>query len=106
MLLPDFLIQDSDGFIHLAGHRIGLEHLVHYYNEGHSPEALACEYPTLSLSLIHRVIAFYLDNREEIDQYVARNQIEMDRQRAAIPKGPSLAELRDRLATTSSVNRG
>lgn len=106
MTLPDFLTQDSDGFIHIVGHRIGLEHLVHYYNQGDSPEALACEYPTLSLSLIHRVIAFYLDNRDEIDRYVARNQMEIDRQRATTPKGPTLAELRRRFAATIGAKRG
>jgi hypothetical protein len=60
MNLPSFLEQDSDGFVHVAGHRIGLQHLVHYYNEGFSPETLACEYPSLSLAEIHKVIAFYL----------------------------------------------
>ena len=40
MTLPEFLSQDSDGYIHVAGHRIGLQDLVYYYNEGHSAEAL------------------------------------------------------------------
>ena len=43
MTLPDFLTRDEDGFIHVAGHRIGLEHVIHYYNEGYSPEMLADE---------------------------------------------------------------
>ncbi len=28
MNLPDFLVQDRDGYIHLAGHRIGVRHVV------------------------------------------------------------------------------
>ena len=103
MILPDFLAQDPDGFIHVSGHRIGIEHLVHYYNEGYSPEMLACEYPTLGLSLIHRVIAFYLDHRDEIDQYVARNQAQIDRQRGTAARGPSLTELRERLAAATGA---
>lgn len=98
--LPDFLRRDLGSLIHLTGHRIGLEDLVHDYNEGYSPESLASEYPTLSLSLIHRVIAFYLDHREEVDRYIARNQIEVDRQRASAPRGPSVMEMRERLAAT------
>src|SRR5205823_2639409 len=30
MTLPEFLSQDSDGYIHVAGHRIGLQDLVYY----------------------------------------------------------------------------
>ena len=49
--LTSFLEQDTDGFIYVTGHRIGRQHLIHYYNEGFSPEMLACEYPSLSLAV-------------------------------------------------------
>jgi len=98
MTLPDFLTQDDDGFIHLTGHRIGLEHLVFYYNSGYSAEMLACEYPTLGLPIIHKVIAFYLENRDEVDRYAARCRETVAQQRQQATTGPSLAELRQRLA--------
>jgi uncharacterized protein (DUF433 family) len=101
MILPDFLSQDNDGYIHVAGHRIGLQDLVYYYNEGHSAEALADMFPTLTLALIHKLIAFYLEHRVDMDAYVARCEVEMARQRAAATRGPDLAELRRRLAGTS-----
>ena len=63
MILPDFLVQDSDGYIHLAGHRIGLQDVVYYYNEGCSAEELCEVFPTLPLALVHKVIAFYLESR-------------------------------------------
>ena len=97
MTLPDFLTEDADGFIHVTGHRIGLQHLVHYYNEGYSPEMLACEYPTLSLAVIHKVIGYYLESQAEVDRYVATCQEVIDRQRAAARPGPSVAKLRRRL---------
>jgi len=97
MTLPDFLTQDEGGWVSLAGHRIGLAHLVEYYNEGYSPEMLWDEYPALSLALIHKVIAFYLENRDEVDAYIAQCQEEIERQRRAAPPMPTLAELRRRL---------
>lgn len=97
MNLPDFLTQEPDGFIHLADHRIGLTNLVHYYNEGFSAEMLLCEFPTLTLALIHKVIAFYLENRDEVDAYAVQCQEEIERQRAAGKHAPSMAELRRRL---------
>lgn len=98
MTLPEFLTQDSDGYIHVAGHRIGLQDLVYYYNEGHSAEALLDMFPTLTLALIHKLIAFYLEHQVEVDAYMARCEAELAQQRAAAPHGPDLAELRSRLA--------
>jgi uncharacterized protein (DUF433 family) len=105
MTLPDFLTQHPYGEIRLTGHRIGLLHVVQYYNEGFSPEMLLEQFPTLPLSLIHKVIAFYLDNRAEVDAYVAKCEAELDQQRAAAPKGPSLAELRRRLESLHPVEK-
>ena len=68
--LPDFLTRNRHGEIRLTGHRIGLLHMVDRYNQGFSPEAILCDYPSLSLALIHKVIAFYLDNQAEVDSYV------------------------------------
>jgi uncharacterized protein (DUF433 family) len=103
MDLPDFLVQDTDGFLRLRGHRIGVQHVVHFYNEGYSAEMLAEEYPTLSLALLHKTIAFYLENQADVDAYVARCRDEIDQQAAAAPRGPGLAELRRRLAARRAL---
>jgi len=71
MALPDFLETDDGGFVHMAGHRIGLHHLVRMYTEGSSPEMIAAYYPSLPLPLIHRVIAFYLENQRDVDADIA-----------------------------------
>ena len=96
MTLPDFLTQGERGEIRLTGHRIGLFHLVHYYNEGYSPEMLVCQFPTLPLALVHKVIAFYLENQKDVDDYVARERAAIDQQRAT-GKHLDIAALRERL---------
>ncbi len=103
MTLPDFLIQDADGYIHVAGHRIGLQDVVYYYKEGYSPEALLEAFPTLPLALIHKVIAFYLEQTASVDAYVTTCEREVDRQRAVATQGPDVAELRRRLAAKQAV---
>lgn len=80
MNLPDFLT-NADGDIRLSGHRIGLYHVVCAYNDGESAEMIACRYPTLPLSLVHKVIAFYLENQTEVDAYVSACAAELDEQR-------------------------
>jgi uncharacterized protein (DUF433 family) len=108
MTLPDFLSSDDGGFIHVTGHRIGLHHVLRLYNEGHSPEMIAAHFPTLSLALVHKIIAFYLDIKPEVDSYIADHHKEMQRQIAAAKPGASVAELRARLAASHLFhnNRG
>jgi uncharacterized protein (DUF433 family) len=97
MQLPPFLTADDGGFIHARGHRIGLTHLVRRYKEGYTPEMLQAYYPTLSLALIHKIIAFYLENEADVDAYMATQDREVQRQIAAARPSPTLAELRKRL---------
>lgn len=98
MILPEFLVQDADGFIHVAGHRIGLQDIAYYYDEGCSAEDLCEIFPTLPLVLVHKLLVFYLENPAEVDAYVAACESEMERQRRATTRGPNVAELRRRLA--------
>jgi uncharacterized protein (DUF433 family) len=97
MNLPEFLVDHPDGEIRLTGHRIGLYHVVYFYNEGFSPEMLVGQFPTLPLALVHKVIAFYLENQAEVDAYVARHEAECERLRANAPASSGLVQLRQRL---------
>jgi uncharacterized protein (DUF433 family) len=83
MNLPEFLQRNADGEICLTGHRISLYYIVHHYNEGDSPEMLVCRYPTLPLALVHKVIAFYLENRAEVGAYMAECRTQLEEQRSA-----------------------
>ncbi len=103
MNLPDFLVQDAADYIHVAGHRIGLQDIAYHYNEGCSAEELCEVFPTLPLAMIHKVIAFYLENIADVDSYVAACEVEMETQRAAAPRGPDRAELRRRLAAKQTA---
>jgi uncharacterized protein (DUF433 family) len=97
MTVPDFLTKDEFDHIRLTGHRISLEDIVYYYNEGYSAESLVGQFPTLSLALIHKVIAFYLENQAEVDKYAEAELAACERLRAEGPGAPSLVELRERL---------
>ena len=101
MQLPDFLTKLPDGEIQLTGHRIGLYHLIQRYSEGESAEMIAVRYPTLSLSLVHRVIAFYLDNSREVDAYIASCSAAINDQQRLAPR-VNLNALRWRLANQKS----
>ena len=96
MTLPDFLTADEYGGINLAGHRISLAYFVRLYNQGYSAEMIALEFDVLPLALVHKTIAFYLENRADVDAYAARVEQEAQRLAAASNPNPNLAELRRR----------
>ena len=95
--LPPCLHWHPDGEIRLVGHRIGLYHFIFYYNQGYTAEMLQCQFPTLELALIHKVIVFYLEHKNAADDYVAQYQAALDQLRAAGFHAPSVIELRERL---------
>jgi uncharacterized protein (DUF433 family) len=97
MTLPDFLRADEQGEIFLAGHRVTLYHVLKDYREGFSAEMLAAAYPTVPLAMVHKVIAFYLENQEEVGRYLNETRAEIERQAAAPARGPSPSELKRRL---------
>src|SRR5688572_9716773 len=99
LTLPDFLRDDGFGYVLLVGHRVGLVDVVYYYNQGYSAEMLVGMFPTIPLLLVHKVIAFYLENQAAVDRYVEEHGVEMERQRASAAgrTGPTLQELRERL---------
>ncbi len=97
MNLPDFLTRDRYGCIHLAGHRVGLRHVVELYNDRYTPEMIHDHFPTLPLALIHKVIACYLENQAEVDAYVRQSREALERQAASPQPGPDAAELRRRM---------
>ena len=97
MTLPDFLCETSDGDVRVAGHRIRLIDIARCYNEGFSPEGIFDCYPTLSLALIHKCIAFCLENEPLVDKLLAEDAKALERMLVQSRTTPDLAELRKRM---------
>jgi uncharacterized protein (DUF433 family) len=98
MTFPDFLVNQPDGEIVLAGHRITIVNVLDSYNDGDSVEMIAAKFPTVALATLHKVVAFYLENRAELDAYLKQYHADLDAARATAHFTPSVAELRRRLA--------
>ena len=64
------LRRDSNGKIRIGETRILLELVIHAYLRGESVEEIVDSYPTLKLSDVYAVLAYYLTHRTEIDAYV------------------------------------
>ena len=98
-----YVVQTPDGGWRIAGTRVSLDSVVHAYREGLSPEAIADEFPSLSLEKVHGSIAFYLHNQEAIDRYLQEQAIRWEqlRQKSEADNRETLAKLREHRRQTS-----
>lgn len=61
---------DDHGVARIGGTRVSLETVLWTFNEGASPEDIVSRYPALNLADVYAVIAYYLNNRAELDAYL------------------------------------
>ena len=76
--LDDYFEFYSADDIRLKGHRIGIEDVLYYYLEGHTPEEINVDLPSLNLEKIHATIMYYLHNKSQIDAYLRRLEQEKE----------------------------
>ena len=67
-------IDQKDGALRIAGTRVSLDSVVIHFQEGQSPERIVESFSTLTLAQVYGAIAYYLENRKLIDDYIAEVQ--------------------------------
>ena len=87
---------DSQGVLRVGSLGVSLDSVVIAFQEGHSPETIQQLYPALSLEEVYGAVACYLANRNEVDQYLKRQEQlwEQARQRTAQNPSPVVQRLR------------
>lgn len=85
--MKSYVEKTSEGGWRVAGSRVSLDSVVHAYWEGRMPEAIAVDFPSLSLEQIHGAIAYYLAHRADIDAYLAAQGAKWDQLRAESEAG-------------------
>lgn len=62
----------------IAGTRTPVRAIVEYWKFGDTPEAIQRKLPHLRLAQIFDALGYYDDHRDEIDGYIALNQVPVD----------------------------
>jgi uncharacterized protein (DUF433 family) len=74
----------------IAGHRIRVQDVVLWTEEGRSPDEIVADFPQLSLGDVFAALTYYHDHRNQIDQDI-REDIEFFEQMKA-KSGPGLLD--------------
>jgi uncharacterized protein (DUF433 family) len=67
-----YIRQDEQGVYRVGVTRVMLDSVVAGFEQGHSPETIRQQYPALSLEEVYGAIAYYLAHREEVNEYLRR----------------------------------
>jgi uncharacterized protein (DUF433 family) len=63
---------DEHGVMRIGHSRVMLDSIVAGFEQGHSPETLQQQYPTLSLEEVYGAITYYLAHTDEVHAYLKR----------------------------------
>ncbi len=95
---------DEAGGIRIGSSRVTLDSLLASYHNGSTPEEIAIQYSVLHLEDIYSAIAYYLNHREEIDNYLKQRNQQAQKLRQQLTQKHDLANLRQRLLARQSQN--
>ena len=72
----------------IAGHRIRVQDVVLWTEQGQSPDEIVSSFPQLSLADVHAALTFYYDHREEIDGQIREDEALVDETRLDVGRWP------------------
>jgi uncharacterized protein (DUF433 family) len=100
------LARDADGVIRIAATRVSLESVISAYRSGATIEDLSEAFPDLSVQDIEAAVSFYLENRRQVEEYLAARRREAEevgaRIREEFPEGTGRRGRRTRRAATTA----
>ena len=99
------LVTGSDNVIRVAGTRVRLDTVVFTFNQGSTPEEIVSQYPSLSLASVYAVIAYYLEHRLSVDNYIGHHNEEAAIIRKEIEEKPETQAFRNRILARRNDRR-
>ena len=66
--------EDESGALRVGDSRVLLELVIQEFQDGAIPEAIVQQFPTLDLSDVYAVIAYYLRHRDELEDYIDQRE--------------------------------
>ncbi len=68
-----------NGAYRIGDTRVSLDSIVCSWLQGDSPETIVDNFPSVTLEQAYGAIAFYLANRDEIDEYLRQGEADFER---------------------------
>lgn len=95
---------DEHGVIRVGDTHVMLDSVVAAFDQGHSPETIRSQYPSLTLEQVYGAITYYLSHRQQVEEYLRRQDAEWAKWRAESERHPS--PVAERLRALKAVSAG
>ena len=91
------LVQLENGAVRVRGSRVTLETIVHRMQMGYTAEEINDSFPTVSVTQIQEILAWYYDNKTHADEYLQEIEEEGQRLQQWAESQPGYKERREEL---------
>jgi uncharacterized protein (DUF433 family) len=78
---------DENGVIRVGGSRVTIDLIVEQYENGMTPEEMVSAYDALALADVYGVISYYMNHRDEVQDYLKRRHEQAADQRDRMETG-------------------
>ncbi|HYV12761.1 MAG TPA: DUF433 domain-containing protein [Pyrinomonadaceae bacterium] len=87
------LVQLETGGVRVRNSRVSLDTIIIRTQMGDTIERIHSGFPTVSVSQINEILAWYHDNKAEVDEYVQQGQEEAERMWQRIESQPGYKKI-------------
>ncbi len=91
------LTKTEAGILRVGNSRVSLDTVIIAFGQGATPEQIVEDYDSLELGEVYAVISYYLQNREEVEGYLAKRKVERERLRRQIESRSNPQGIREKL---------
>ncbi len=91
------LTETEAGVLRVGDSRVSLDTVILAFGQGSTPEQIVEDYDSLELAEVYAVISYYLQNREEVESYLAKRKVERERLRREIESRSNPQGIREKL---------
>jgi uncharacterized protein (DUF433 family) len=99
-----YVRKDEHGVLRVGGTRVMFDSVVAAFEQGHSPEMIRQQYPSLSLAEVYGAITWYLAHPDEAQAYLAeQRRLWEDARAKAEQQSPEVVERLRRLKATQAT---
>jgi uncharacterized protein (DUF433 family) len=91
------LTETEVGVLRIGDSRVSLDTVIIAFSQGATPEQIVEDYDSLELAEVYAVISYYLQNRDEVEDYLARRKVEREELRRQIESRSNPQGIRKKL---------
>lgn len=91
------LTKTEAGVLRVGDSRVSLDTVIIAFLQGATPEQIVEDYDSLELAEVYAVISYYLQNRAEVEKYLAKRKVGRENLRRQIESRTNPQNIRERL---------